>query len=99
MYAHKGRMIVSASDVTLHLECPHLSSLDRMVALRRVVRPRGGDTATTVAARRGAAHEAAYVKALRAADRQVVAIPAVGTAGGVVDAAGPRPSRRGPGRR
>ena len=86
MYAHKGRMIVSASDVTLHLECPHLSSLDRMVALRRVVRPRGGDTATTVAARRGAAHEAAYVKALRAADRQVVAIPAVGTAGGVVDA-------------
>jgi len=47
MYAHNGRMIVSVSDVTRHLECPHLSSLDRMVALRRVVRPRGGDTAMT----------------------------------------------------
>ncbi|HTU82331.1 MAG TPA: TM0106 family RecB-like putative nuclease [Candidatus Acidoferrales bacterium] len=59
------RLIFSASDLNDFLECPHLTALQRRVALGELERPEPEESAKLLA-RKGAEHEARYLARLRA---------------------------------
>lgn len=66
---------LSASDLVGHLNCGHLTELDRAVALGELARPhRREDPALEILRERGARHESAYVAELRARGLEVVSI-------------------------
>jgi hypothetical protein len=55
----------SATDLSDHLSCAHLTNLSRQAALGELKRPHRKDPAIDALIQRGAAHEAAYVANLQ----------------------------------
>ncbi|TDE10116.1 TM0106 family RecB-like putative nuclease [Jiangella asiatica] len=74
MYVVAGHLVLSPTDLVAHLECPHLTTLNREVAEGRRPRPTGDDPAAGVVRRRGDEHEAAVLAEMSATHR-VVSIP------------------------
>ncbi|WP_053206496.1 TM0106 family RecB-like putative nuclease [Jiangella muralis] len=74
MYVTDGRLVLSPTDLVGHLECAHLTTLNREVALGQRPRPSGADPGADVVRRRGDEHEAAVLAEMTAAHR-VVEIP------------------------
>jgi uncharacterized protein len=72
MQATNGRLVLSPTDLNDHVECPHLTTLSREVALGTRRRPHVPEDHADLLRRKGDEHEAAYLTALRAAGRQVV---------------------------
>jgi uncharacterized protein len=56
---------LSASDLSNHLGCDHLTQLNRLVALGELDKPNWNDPSLAVLAKRGEEHEAAYVEYLK----------------------------------
>ena len=56
---------LSATDLSNHLGCRHLTELNRLCALKEIPKPSWNDPALRVLAQRGDEHEEAYVKYLR----------------------------------
>ena len=67
-------LLLSASDLINHLECPHLTHLDLEVATGRASIERTRTDSAELVARKGDEHELAYLESLRAAGREVVEI-------------------------
>jgi predicted RecB family nuclease len=67
-----GKIHLSATDLSNHLGCRHLTELNRLVALGKRNKPDWSDPALAILAKRGAEHEDAYVKYLKASGRTVV---------------------------
>jgi len=65
---------LSATDLANHLACRHLTELNRAVAEGRLSAPSFHDPGLDVLRERGLAHEHAYVAALAAAGRVIVAL-------------------------
>ena len=57
---------LSATDLSNHLGCRHLTELNRQLALGKIAKPSWSDPALAVLARRGDEHEVAYIKFLQA---------------------------------
>ena len=72
MQVLNGRLVLSPSDLNDYVECPHLTTLALEVARGTRKRPYVAEDHVDLLRRKGEAHEAAYLKALRAAGRQVV---------------------------
>jgi predicted RecB family nuclease len=60
-----GNIHLSATDLSNHLGCSHLTEMNRLVALGKINKPQWSDPALVVLAKRGAEHEEAYVSHLR----------------------------------
>ena len=60
-----NRIHLSATDLSNHLGCRHLTELNRQLALGKIAKPSWSDPALAVLARRGDEHEVAYVKFLQ----------------------------------
>jgi predicted RecB family nuclease len=69
-----GQLILSATDLINHLECPHLTHLNIEVALGRADLERSRSDTTDLVARKGDEHEQTYLAQLRADGRDVVEI-------------------------
>src|SRR4051794_20661432 len=69
-----GPLLLSPSDLTAHLACPHLTSLSLEVALGTRERPHGREALADLVAQKGELHEARYLATLRAQGRDVVEI-------------------------
>ncbi len=69
-----GELILSASDLINHLECPHLTQLDIEVALGRLDLTETRSDTTEMVARKGDEHEQAYLAQLRTEGREIVEI-------------------------
>ena len=67
-----GRLDLSASDLSNHLVCKHLSELDRAVARGELERPAWTDPARELLKRRGLEHEQAFVRHLHERGLRVV---------------------------
>ncbi len=74
MYLTDGHLVLSPTDLVGHLECAHLTTLNREVAEGRRPRPAVDDPGADVVRRRGDEHEAAVLAEMTAAHR-VVEIP------------------------
>ncbi len=70
----QGRLVLSPTDLVVHLECPHLTTLNRDVAEGRRSKPVLDDPSADVVRRRGDEHEAAVLAEMSTAHR-VVEIP------------------------
>ncbi|TDD70262.1 TM0106 family RecB-like putative nuclease [Jiangella aurantiaca] len=71
VYISDGRLVLSPTDLVGHLECPHLTTLNREVAEGRRPRPAADDPGADVVRRRGDEHEAAVLAEMTAAHRVV----------------------------
>lgn len=71
---------LSASDISNHLACKHLTELNRAVAEGRLEAPKWRDPMLAILHKRGLVHEEEYVEHLRASGLQVVQ-PAEGSIG------------------
>ncbi|PZF84494.1 TM0106 family RecB-like putative nuclease [Jiangella anatolica] len=71
MYVTDGRLVLSPTDLVGHLECAHLTTLNREVALGLRRRPAADDPGADVVRRRGDEHEAAVLAEMAAAYRVV----------------------------
>jgi uncharacterized protein len=65
---------LSATDLSNHLACPHLTTLDRGVALGRITATTYWDPRAAALRARGEAHEQAYLDALRTGGKMVFEI-------------------------
>lgn len=65
MIFRNGKLILSASDLSKHLGCAHLTTLDQKAALGELKRIYLNDPSVDVLKSRGQAHEAAYVEHFR----------------------------------
>ena len=72
MQAPNGRLVLSPSDLNDYVECPHLTTLALEVARGTRQRPHVPEDHGELLRRKGEEHEAAYLRTLRAAGRQVV---------------------------
>ncbi len=80
----EGRLVLSPTDLTKHLACPHVTTLDQQVAEGRLGPPPApdADLGATLAAVHGTGHEKAYLESLRADGLSIVEIaPALDAAG------------------
>ncbi|MDP8942610.1 MAG: TM0106 family RecB-like putative nuclease [Actinomycetota bacterium] len=68
------RLLLAASDLIDHLECPHLTHLNLKVATGRLALEATRTDASELVAKKGTEHELAHLAALRAAGREVVEI-------------------------
>src|SRR5688572_543459 len=59
-----GKFKLAATDLSNHLSCPHLTQLNRKVALGELKRPFRKDPSLEILALRGREHEAAFVEYL-----------------------------------
>jgi uncharacterized protein len=73
--ASDGTLLLSPSDLSAHLACPHLTNLDLQVARGELERPHVDDTHGDLLRRKGDEHEAAYLARLEAEGRSIVRIP------------------------
>ena len=71
MHIEEGATTLSATDLSNHLGCRHLTALDAAAARGEVQPPYWRDLSLEVLQQRGAAHEAAYVATLRRAGLSV----------------------------
>ena len=69
------QILLSPTDLTKHLACDHLSTLDLAVADSMLERPEVEDDALDLIFKLGLAHEDAYLEKLRAEGRSIVEIP------------------------
>src|SRR5438094_9152363 len=72
MHLTDGRLLLSASDLTGFLECPHLTQQELSATRGEVVRPERDDPELELMARHGTAHEQAHLE-LYARDNKRVA--------------------------
>ncbi|HEY0742333.1 MAG TPA: TM0106 family RecB-like putative nuclease, partial [Chryseosolibacter sp.] len=70
-YVH-DKFLLAATDLSNHLGCPHLTQLQRKVALREISKPSWRDPSLDVLIKRGQEHEAAYVNFLEKKGLSVV---------------------------
>jgi uncharacterized protein len=70
-----GTLLLSPSDLSGHLACPHLTTMNLKVQRGELERPRVDDTHGDLIRRKGDEHEAAYLARLIADGRTVVRIP------------------------
>jgi predicted RecB family nuclease len=61
-----NNFLLSATDLSNHLACRHLTQLNRLVALDELKKPKWYDPSLQILIERGQEHEAAYVEYLRA---------------------------------
>jgi uncharacterized protein len=73
--ATDGTLLLSPSDLSAHLACPHLTNLNLKVARGELERPHVDDTHGDLIRRKGDEHEAAYLERLEAEGRSIVRIP------------------------
>jgi predicted RecB family nuclease len=66
-----SRLTFSPSDLTGYLACPHLTQLERRVALGRLPKPAAENPEAELVKRKGEEHERAYLDRLRAHGRAV----------------------------
>ncbi len=79
MRSADGRLVFSATDLSLHLACPHLTTLRRAEALGEVTPPlRYDDPRADALKQRGIEHEQRILEALAAEGRTVATITAPG---------------------
>lgn len=69
-----GRLVFSPTDVTKHLACPHITTLDLAAEGPNSAAPAAADDALALVFARGLAHERRYLDALLDSGRQVVQI-------------------------
>ncbi len=74
MHFSEGHVLLSATDLSKHLACRHLTSLDLLAAKGAIPRVFRNDPAVEVLAERGQRHENAYVKHLRSKGLQVLEV-------------------------
>ncbi|MGH2845173.1 MAG: PD-(D/E)XK nuclease family protein, partial [Thermoleophilaceae bacterium] len=74
MQSHSGRLTFSPSDLTGYLACPHLTQLERRVALGMLAKPIAENPEAELVKRKGEEHERAYLDRLRAAGKTVAEI-------------------------
>src|SRR5437763_3544680 len=67
-----GRVVLSPSDLSAHLACPHLTRLELAAARGEIGRPAREDPELDVLVRRGEEHERRHLDLLRAEGRVVV---------------------------
>ncbi|MGB3827766.1 MAG: TM0106 family RecB-like putative nuclease [Ornithinimicrobium sp.] len=80
MQQREGRVVLSATDVTKHVACPHVTTLDLAVAQGRLPRPEDGvDAQLQLIFDKGLEHEADYLASLYAAGAAVTEIPEQGS--------------------
>lgn len=70
-------LTLSATDLSNHLSCRHLTELNRKVAFGDLSRPHWTDPQLEILIQRGHDHEKAYVEFLRASGKEVVHGPTV----------------------
>jgi uncharacterized protein len=70
-----GQLLLSPSDLSAHLACPHLTNLELRVQRGELERPHVDDTHGDLIRRKGDEHEKAYLARLEAAGRSIVRIP------------------------
>src|SRR3989337_4365767 len=73
--ADDGTLLLSPSDLSGHLACPHLTTLNLRVQRGELERPHVDDTRGDLIRRKGDEHEAAYLARLEAEGRSIVRIP------------------------
>jgi len=73
--ASDGTLLLSPSDLSGHLACPHLTNLNLKVQRGEIERPRVDDTHGDLIRRKGDEHERAYLARLEAEGRSIVRIP------------------------
>lgn len=73
----RQRLVLSPTDLTKHLACPHITTLDLQVALGDRRRPMIDDEALELIFRLGLEHEAAYLEQLREEGRSIAELPTV----------------------
>src|SRR6187455_1178737 len=78
MRSSGAKIVLSASDLTGHLNCRHLTALDLEVAKGTRPKPKIWDPVLELLAERGALHEASYVDHLRAGGSQVTDVSGTG---------------------
>lgn len=79
MQLRDGHLVLSATDITRHVACPHITTLDLAVAEGRLEAPPDGvDAQLELVFAQGRAHEAGYLRQLRESRRRVVEIPQQG---------------------
>jgi predicted RecB family nuclease len=71
MKFHNETLQLSATDLSNHLYCHHLTELNRQVALGQLKRPYRNDPALEVLEKRGREHEQAYVDYLKSSGKTV----------------------------
>ncbi|HXU29913.1 MAG TPA: TM0106 family RecB-like putative nuclease [Thermoanaerobaculia bacterium] len=79
MKMEHDHLVLSATDLSNHLACRHLTTLDRSVALGERAKPEGFDPRLDVLRERGLEHEKAYLDHLRAAGLEVLELPQGGS--------------------
>lgn len=72
-------LVLSATDLSNHLACRHLTALDRSVVFRERSAPEGFDPRLAVLRERGLEHERAYLDHLRAQGLEVLELPQGGS--------------------
>jgi uncharacterized protein len=70
-----GNLQLSPSDLSAHLACPHLTSLELRAARGEIAKPKLDSPHRDLIFRKGDEHEAAYLARLEAAGRRIVRIP------------------------
>jgi uncharacterized protein len=74
-FASDGTLLLSPSDLSAHLACPHLTNLNLQVQRGKLERPHVDDTHGDLIRRKGDEHEAAYLAQLTADHKTIVRIP------------------------
>ncbi len=74
MYVDHGDCVLSPTDLTKHLACPHLTTLDLAAARGEIAAPEQHDESLELIFRLGLDHERAYLQALRDAGKDVTEI-------------------------
>lgn len=69
-----GRIVLSPTDLSAYLACPHLTRLELAAAWGEIVRPAREDPELDVLARRGEDHERRHLERLRAEGKEIVEI-------------------------
>lgn len=76
MQSRDGHLVLSPTDVTKHVACPHVTTLDLAVAEGRLDKPHDGvDAQLQLIFDKGREHELGYLQALRDQGRRIVEIP------------------------
>src|SRR5262245_4918477 len=70
-----GTLLLSPSDLTGHLACPHLTAMNLKVQRDELMRPHVDDTHADLIRRKGDEHEAKYLDRLVGDSRSIVHIP------------------------
>jgi uncharacterized protein len=70
-----GRLLLSPSDLSAHLACPHLTSLQLAVQRGELARPHIDDPHAELIFAKGREHEAAYLARLEAEGRSIARMP------------------------